>query len=214
MFSMRNLNYIIGFCFLALVSCASFGTKVRVTNPEVLPTIKKIAIWPISAVPLTGRISETFSGVHDMSLLMDPEFRERSERISHFAESVLLRELSVSELFLLVTPDSVYKALSADDPSFSRFKKTDWRAYRTIINADGFLMTKISFAREADGVNTYVTLTLYDSKSLHEVVEVKFNTKWGKSYWLSQQIDITLADGIRGAVNGLVKALRKRQNSD
>ena len=206
---MRKFNYLIGLSFLGIVSCASFGTRVRVITPEVLPSLRTIAIWPIGAVPLTDRISATFPDAHDIALLMDPEFREHSERVSAFAESALLRELSASELFVLITPDSVFAVLSGEDPSYSRFKKLDWRDHRRLIDADGFLLTKMSFARESDGVNTYVTLTLYDGKTAREVIEVKFNSKWGKSYRLSQQIDKTIPDGVKGAVKGLVKKLRK-----
>lgn len=207
---MNALKYIIGLLSLfGVISCASFGTKTQVIVPEALPSLKKIAIWPVAAVPLAGHLDEKFPVLIDSMLAMDPELRAFSESVSKWADSLLHKELTATGLFLVIAPDSIIRLISGRDTNFSRFNRAPWEAYKDLFNVDGFLITQLSFERESGGANTYVSISIYGRNTGSEVVNVKFNTKWGKSYLLPQSIDKTLPDAIHGAINGLVKELRK-----
>ena len=207
---MRIVKYFIGACLLlGFTSCASFGTKVHVITPETLPSLKKIAIWPVAAVPLVDRIDEKHPEFVDSLLANYADFRAQSMEISKKAESVLLEELNTSGLFSVIGPDSVLGMISDRNPDYWRFGREDWKSYKDIVDATGFLITKLSFGRESGGINTYVTLTIYDNVTGNAIIEAKFNTKWGKSYLLPQPMEKTLPDGIHGAVNGLINELRK-----
>jgi hypothetical protein len=207
------IKHIVGVCVLGslIMSCASLGTKVRVVNPEALSALETIAIWPIAVVPLRGKFEEKFPELNDSILAQSYDARMTCELASEDAELLLAHYLDSHEMFSVISADSVMALVTLHDPSFSRFSKDDWRTYSDLINAQAIILSKLSFAGESWGTNTYVTLVLCSQHTGEVIVETKFNTMWGKSYFFPQPIENTMPDAIEGAVKALAKAMRKHR---
>jgi hypothetical protein len=91
--------------------------------------------------------------------------------------------------------------------------KFDWGGNGEVLTSDAVIVTGVSFRGESGGVNSYVTLSMYDVTAQKLVAISKFNTKWGKSYFLPKPAKETLPDAIEGAVNGLKNALKDYRKS-
>lgn len=205
---MRLMGYLAGaYLVLSLVSCAAFGTKVKVIEPERLSSLKTIAVWPTAVTPpIDG--SGMQSGSKESTLAIDPGLRAYAADLSQRADWALVENLQASGLFTIIAPDSIIRLVTAHQSGFSRFGGYEWKGFRGAIDAGAIIIAGFSFKGEGSGTNTYVTLSIFDTKTANQIMEVKFNTKWGKSYGFPKPADETLPDAIQGAVNGLVNKLR------
>ena len=183
-------------------------------NPEALPSLKRVAIWPTATFPVIDKFDEKHPDLIDSMLVFDSLFSDSSESLSRFTDSVLFYELKSSGLFYLISSDSILSLVTKQFPAFSRLDRESWESYKEFISAESVILTKVSFGREAWGINSYVTLSLCERNTGKVIIEASFNTKWGKSYLTVQQVDRTLPDAIHGAVKGLVNELRKHPEFD
>lgn len=197
------VNVIVLSVSLLLLSCAALGTKVKIEHPESIGAIKRVAVWPVAAVPIDRKF-RTLSAY----ALSDSDFRAYSTLMSQLADSCLYTELSTLTTFDLIGPDSTTTLIRRQDPAFDRYTGMLWTSVDNLTFADGVLFTDVTFAGEGySGVNTYVTMSLYDRPTGNLVVKVTFNTKWGKSYLLEKGPDTTMPDAIHGATVALGKTL-------
>jgi len=210
--SVRSLTTILTVALFAAVigtGCASLGTKVRMEHPESVPSIQRIALWPIASTPLTQDELETRSAESVRNYLeRNTNFRKYCLLMCRRADSCLFYELGTRRMFTLIDSDSTTALIRLQDSTFDRFSLRDWNSYDNLNFADGIVVTDVDFGKEGfDGTNTYVTMSLYDRSTGDLVVEVKFNTKWGKSYMSEQGWQTTMPDAIHGAVNAFVKTM-------
>lgn len=196
---------------VGVTSCASLGTSTRIADAEALPSVKSVAIWPIFVFPYMDKLDEKFPEIIDVALA-NPATRGELEWHGKNAESTLAYELRESGLFSVVSADTVLARLALHDSTHTRFKQIPWFEHNELIPGDAIVLTKVSFGREGGGVNSYVTLSLCERMSGDTVVVAKFNTKWGKSYLFEKSADVTLPDAMRGAVRGLIGAIREQSS--
>ena len=194
-----------------LFGCAAFGTKVRVTDPAALQSVQRVAVWPSLVVPLINRMDEKYPELVDTMLANDYLFREETLEYSKVTDQRVFGELKTAGLFDVVSADSVSAAILEKHPDFSPLNRSEWRDYRDFLDAEHIVTTKLSFGREGNGINTYVTLSLFNVESGMKVMETTFNTKWGKSYVFEQSVMKTLPDAVHGAVAGMTKEMRKQR---
>ena len=161
---------------------------------------------------MTPAVTVIRSGVPELveaGLRSDLSFRAEAEKLSREAESALNYELSSTRLFRVVKADSMAALIRQKDPAYARFPRVPWGQYLSSIDADGIIDVRLSFKSQGGGINTYAVLSLFDRRG-SELVTVKFNTQWGKSYLLPEDGWTTMPDAIHGAVVGLAKAFRKQ----
>ena len=194
-----------------LLGCEPLGTKVNVLNPEALPKVQRVAIWPTLAVPVFDVDIDKQPDAVDLALKSDYFLFLDAAELSSLADSLLEQNLRASGTFEVIPADSVIRMIGKKYLGFSRFQHADWRDFRDLLGAETLVMTKFVFKDQQEGVNTYVTLQLLDRESQSPTLEVEFNTMWGKSYVFPQGVRTTLPDAIHGAVNGAVKELKKHR---
>jgi len=186
---------------LLQLSCAALGTKVRVEHPESIAAIKRVAVWPAAAIPIEKKFR-----MLSAYALSDYDFRVYCTLLSRIADSCLYNELHTLTPFDLIGPDSTTTLVRLQDPTFDRYTGMLWTNFGNLTFADAILVTDYAFAGEGySGVNTYVTMSLYDRPTGNLVMKVTFNTKWGKSYLLEKGPDTTMPDAIHGATVALGK---------
>ena len=201
-----------GIACLSLNSCASLGTSTKVSAPEALPKIKTVAAWPI-AIRTTEQFPTEELVIPADGLSVSPnDVYGQAEHLSRSAERELLRNLRSTELFRIIEPDTVTAIVKQQDSAFARWSQVPWQSCSGGVDADAFMLTKVRFAGESNGFNTYVTLTLFEKSASAPAVTVSFNTKWGKSYFLPQPVRVTLSDAMEGAVKALTNAMHRAQS--
>jgi len=176
---------------------------------DLIPSVKRVAIWPVATVPMYDEYDYSHPEVIDTILSYDPEFLRFALWLSHTADSLLYEELNASGLFEVLPADSIGFALARRDSTFHRFDRTDWRTCREVVNADALLQTKVSYKEEGSGTNTYVVLSLLDVRGGGVIIESSFNTKWGSSYIFSPDAVKSLPDAICGAARAIIKEIKK-----
>jgi hypothetical protein len=192
-----------------LSSCSSLGTKVSVLNPEILPRIDTVAVWPIKVIPFNHKFAVKNPEIVEKALKDDPYVRELAEAMSIEAEYLLTVELKKANLFAIIEPDIIasliYERYGYEYSSLN----TDWTALSDTIGADAILVSEIYFKTGGHGANTYMTLSMYHKQSKELIAESRFNTMWGRSYfsWGLPTVEKTLPDAVEGAVKGLKEGL-------
>lgn len=188
--------------------CASFGTHTEVSAPEVVPNINTVSIWPIRIIPVVGEVGEKYPELAEYALQSSEMMNADATSLGLNSEQMLYEQLQTTEMFQLFCADSVRSALAKAGKSGGTWPKFDWAGTGTVLTSDAVVVTAVGFRGESGGVNSYVTLSMYDVSSQKLVAISKFNTKWGKSYFLPKPARETLPDAIEGAVNGLRNALK------
>jgi hypothetical protein len=198
---------------LWILSCAALGTKVTVIAPETLPSIKSVAVWPVASVPLVNKSGGYYYDWVDSMYRYDLFFHAVAEDVNRQAESVIETRLANVGLFRIVGADSVAGLILAKDSTYERFPEAHWEQYPDLVDVDAIIVTKLDFVSQDHGTNTYAVLSLIDRISLKEIARAEFNTQWGKSYLVTPKGWKTMPQAVRGAVNGLIKALKENQSA-
>ncbi len=158
-------------CLIALAGCGSKPYGVHVADSELLPKVRKIAIWPSSAVPMVG--TEAGSAAIGKDLGADSTHRADALQLNQFIDSVLTRAIGFYSEIATIPPDSMEHLLRDYVPDYSRLNPPDWRQYRHLAVADAILTIDVSFHLKDSYVDSYVTLSLYDRESGRLIAESK-----------------------------------------
>ncbi len=212
---MRRLAIV---CFMLIVvssfeGCASFGTHTEVSAPDVVSHLNTVSIWPIRVIPVVGEVGEKYPELAEFALQSSEGMNADATSLGLSSEQMLYDELQATEMFQLFCADSVRSVLAKAGKSNGTWPKFDWAGNGTVLTSDAVIVAGVGFRGESGGVNSYVTLSMYEVASQKLVAISKFNTKWGKSYFLPKPAKETLPDAIQGAVNGLRNALKSYRAS-
>lgn len=188
-----------------LSGCAGMGTKAELHRPELARNVRMVALWPVRIIGIDHR-NENAAELAD-SLAAEEGIGALVEGLDELADSVLAEE--ASEFFPTLDPRDVWEA--SPDSSLECYPDTCTAQFEACakLEADAFLHTQVHFRGGQHGENAYVVMRLFDVQSHALMAEVKYNTMWGNSYFSYPRIERTVPDGVRGAIKGMGKRIKR-----
>lgn len=195
---------------ILLISCASLGSHTNIAMPELVPSMKKVAVWPIRIYPIDKRVDEKVPGLSERAYADIAWFQDYSDYFSSSAENLLLAELDSLNRFILISPDSVASAVFNNKQIDIRLAKASWSDIPNELGADVVLFTNLYFKGGGQGSNSFITLSFVDSKTGNLILETNYNTLWGNNYMLHYPtVERTCPDAIIGSIKSLRRVFDK-----
>ncbi|PKK82767.1 MAG: hypothetical protein CVT49_11880 [candidate division Zixibacteria bacterium HGW-Zixibacteria-1] len=182
------------FTIIILISCATLGSKVRVQQPETLKQLKCIVLTePV----LTQKSGETVTAATD-------------ETWHELVDTRFLYALEENGLVDFICDDDLKDVINNATKDQADLDRYHQAIERPVANAEAILKTKMEIRLKDDNKgDSYVTMQLHDANTGGIILEIEFNTMWGKGYVNKPTTLMTIRDGISGAVKLLADQLRK-----